>query len=55
MFKTNFFADGSQKKHKACFEEKVFAQQYGVDFEEIFSSVARFEKMRLVLAFAAQL
>lgn len=34
---------------------KGYAQQYDVDFEEIFSPVARFEIVRLVQALAAQL
>ncbi|KAA3475370.1 retrovirus-related Pol polyprotein from transposon TNT 1-94 [Gossypium australe] len=36
-------------------QAKGYAQQHGVNFEETFSLVARFETVRLVLALAAQL
>ncbi|KAH0711345.1 hypothetical protein KY289_007304 [Solanum tuberosum] len=55
VFKTKVAADGSLQKHKAHLMAKGYAQQYGVDFEETFSLVARFETVRLVLALAAQL
>jgi len=55
VFKTKFVANESLQKHKAPRIAKGYAQQYDIDFEEIFSPVARFETMRLVLTLTSQL
>ena len=45
-------ADGSIEKYKARFVACGFSQKEGIDYEEIFSPVARYTSIRSVLALA---
>ncbi|KAF5794743.1 putative RNA-directed DNA polymerase [Helianthus annuus] len=54
LFKTKLGADGQVLKHKARLVAKGYSQRRGIDFEETFALVARFETIRVVLAVAAQ-
>ena len=53
-FKTKYNANSSVRKHKACSVAKGDSQVHGIDFDETYSSVARFETVRVFLAIAAQ-
>ena len=53
IFKIKRNADGSINKYKARLVAKGYVQQYGVDFEEVFTPVARIETIRLLINLAA--
>ncbi|XP_015159186.1 uncharacterized mitochondrial protein AtMg00820-like [Solanum tuberosum] len=55
VFRTKYNYHGSIQKHTTRLVKKGYSQQQGIDFEETFSPVARFETMRVLLALAAQL
>ena len=53
VFKIKRNADGSISKYKARLVAKGYVQRHGVDFDEVFASVARVETIRLIIALAA--
>ena len=52
-YKIKHAADGSKEKHKARFMVHVFSQKKGIDYEEPFAPVSRYNSMRSVLSLAA--
>ncbi|KAD3068095.1 hypothetical protein E3N88_35975 [Mikania micrantha] len=54
VFKIKRDASGTITKHKARLVAKGYIQQHSVDFDEVFTPVARLETVRLILALTAQ-
>ena len=54
VFKTKLKENGEMDKYKARLVAKDYKQQYGVDYTEVFSLVARHDIIRLVIALATQ-
>ena len=54
VYKQKVGVDGSVERHKACLVAKGYSHQYGLDYDETFSHVARLESLQTLLALAAQ-
>ncbi|XP_039156111.1 uncharacterized mitochondrial protein AtMg00820-like [Eucalyptus grandis] len=53
VFKTKLKENGEVDKYKARLVAKGYKQQYGIDYTEVFSPVARHDTIRLVVALMA--
>lgn len=54
VFKTKLNENGEVDKYKARLVAKGYAQEYGIDYAEVFAPVARLETIRLIISLAAQ-
>lgn len=54
LYKTKLNELGEVDKYKARLVVKGYAQEYGVDYTEVFTPVARMDTVRMILALAAQ-
>ncbi|GAU50271.1 hypothetical protein TSUD_131240 [Trifolium subterraneum] len=53
VYKTKYNENGQVDKYKARLVVKGYSQKYGIDYNEVFAPVARWETIRTVLALAA--
>src|SRR5690606_7294810 len=53
VYKLKHLSDGTLERFKARYCAKGYSQEQGIDFDEIFSPVVRYDSLRLLLAIAA--
>ncbi|GAU29997.1 hypothetical protein TSUD_160820 [Trifolium subterraneum] len=53
IYKTKYNEKGEIEKYKARLVAKGYSQQYGIDYNEVFAPVARWDTIRMVLSLAA--
>ena len=55
LYKIKHDADGSIEKYKAQFVARGFSQVEAVDYDETFTSIARFSSIRAVISIVAKM
>lgn len=53
VYKTKLNQHGEIDKYKARLVAKGYAQQHGIDYEEVYAPVARLDTVHMILALAA--
>ena len=53
VYKVKFNADSSGERYKARLVAQGFSQQPGIDYDETFAPVTRYDSLRLIIAMAA--
>jgi hypothetical protein len=54
VYKTKLNKSGEVHKCKACLVVKGYAQEHGIDYNEVFTPMAWWDTIRMVLVLAAQ-
>ena len=55
VYKTKKNVDGDVERYKARLVAKGYTQRQGIDYEEVYTPVARMETIRLLISLAAQM
>ena len=55
IYKVKYSADGSVEKCKARFVARGFCQKEGIDYDETFAPVARYNSIRVIISLASVL
>jgi hypothetical protein len=54
VFKVNWYEYGAVSKHKACLVVKGYTQRHDINYDEVFTPVARVDSMRLLITLPAR-